>query len=50
MLTNYLRTAFRSLKKNKFYSTINILGLAIGIATCLLILLYVLDEWSFDRL
>ncbi len=49
MLKNYLKTAFRNLVKNKFYSLINIVGLAVGIATCLLILLYVLDELSFDR-
>ncbi len=49
MLKNYLKTAFRNLVKNKFYSLINIIGLAVGIATCLLILLYVSDELSFDR-
>jgi putative ABC transport system permease protein len=49
MLKNYLKTAVRSLIRNKFYTSINIFGLAVGIATCLLILLYVLDEWSFDR-
>lgn len=49
MLKNYIKTAFRNLVKNKFYTSINIVGLAVGIATCLLILLYVLDELSFDR-
>ena len=49
MLKNYLLTAYRSLIKNKFYTSINIFGLAVGIATCLLILLYVLDELSYDR-
>ena len=49
MLRNYLKTAFRSLWKNKGFSTINILGLAIGLATCLLILIYVADELSYDR-
>src|SRR5580698_8125675 len=49
MLKNYLKTAFRNLVKNKFYTLINIIGLAEGIATCLLILLYVMDEMSFDH-
>ncbi len=49
MLSNYLKTARRSLLKNKFYTSINIIGLAAGLATCLLIFLYVLDELSYDR-
>jgi putative ABC transport system permease protein len=49
MLRNYLKTAFRNLWRNKGFSAINILGLAIGLATCLLILVYVLDELSYDR-
>src|SRR6187431_689309 len=49
MLTNYFKIAFRNLWKNKGYSAINIFGLAVGLATCLLILLYVWDELSFDR-
>jgi putative ABC transport system permease protein len=49
MLRNYLKTAARSLWKNKGFSAINILGLAIGLATCLLILIYVRDELSYDR-
>ncbi len=49
MLKNYLKTAFRNLWKNKFYTSINIIGLAVGLATCLLITLYVLDELSYDR-
>src|SRR5437868_6389726 len=49
MLRNYLKTAFRNLIRNKFYSSINIIGLAAGLATCLLIFLYVLDELSFDK-
>jgi len=49
LLKNYLKTAYRNLVKNKFYTAINIVGLAVGIATCLLILLYVSDELSFDR-
>ncbi len=49
MIKNYLKIAVRSLLKNKFYTSINIIGLAVGIATCLLILLYVLDELNYDR-
>lgn len=49
MLKNYLKTALRNLWKNKGFSAINIAGLATGIATCLVILLYVLDELSYDK-
>ena len=49
MLKNYFKTAFRNFRNNKFYTSINIVGLAIGIATCLLIMLYVLDELSYDN-
>ncbi len=48
MIKNYFKTALRNLMKSKFYSSINIIGLAVGIATCLLILLYVTDELSYD--
>src|SRR4051812_26676829 len=49
MLRNYLKIAFRNLWKSKGFSAINIIGLAIGLATCLLIILFVLDELSYDR-
>ena len=49
MLRNYLKTALRSLWKSKGFSAINIVGLAIGLATCLLILIFVMDELSYDR-
>lgn len=49
MFRNYLIVALRNLVKNKVYSIINICGLAIGIATTLLILLWVADELSYDR-
>ena len=49
MLENYLKTALRHLRRNKLYSVLNITGLAIGITCCMLILLYVQDELSFDR-
>lgn len=49
MIKNYIKTAFRSLYKNKGFTAINILGLALGLLSCLLIVLYVVDELSFDR-
>ncbi|HTD98259.1 MAG TPA: ABC transporter permease [Mucilaginibacter sp.] len=48
MLKNYIKTAFRSLTKNKGYSFLNIFGLAIGIACAALIFLWVEDEVNFD--
>ena len=50
MFANYLRTAWRNLKKHKVFSVINILGLAIGMACCILITLWIADEIGFDRL
>ena len=49
MLLSHLKTALRSLLRNKGLAGINIVGLAVGIAACLLILLYVADELSYDR-
>lgn len=49
MIRNYLKIAFRNLLKYKSYSLINIFGLAIGVAACILILLYVNDELSYDK-
>ncbi len=49
MFKNYFKTAWRSLLKNKGFSLINIIGLSIGLATCLLILFYVMDELGFDQ-
>ncbi|HEY9117002.1 MAG TPA: ABC transporter permease, partial [Roseivirga sp.] len=49
MYQNYLKIAFRNLFKNKFYSLLNITGLAIGVACCLLIMLFVIDELSYDK-
>ncbi len=48
MLKNYLLTALRNLSRNRFYSALNIIGLAIGLAVGVLILLWVKDEFSFD--
>ncbi|EDM38539.1 putative FtsX-related transmembrane transport protein [Pedobacter sp. BAL39] len=44
-----LKIALRSLWKNKSYTFINVGGLAIGLASCMILLLYVAYEWSFDR-
>ncbi|HUX85211.1 MAG TPA: ABC transporter permease [Chitinophagaceae bacterium] len=49
MIKNYFKVAVRNLWKNKGYSLLNILGLAIGLATCMLILIYVRNDLSFDR-
>ena len=49
MIKNYIKTAYRSLTKNKAFTAINVLGLALGLATCLLIVFYVFDELSYDR-
>ena len=48
MFRNYLKIALRNLRRNKLYSFINIAGLAVGLSVCILILLYVQFEWSFD--
>src|ERR1041385_2144290 len=48
MLKNYLKTAFRNLRKNKAFSLINIFGLALGLACSLLIMLWVNDEYNVD--
>lgn len=48
MLKNYLKVAFRNLKRNKSFSFINIMGLALGMGCSLLILLWVKDEKSVD--
>lgn len=48
MFQNYLKTAFRSLLRNKLFTAINILGLAVGLAACILIMLFVRDEFSYD--
>ena len=49
MFKNYLKVAFRYLAKHKGYTFINVLGLAVGISCCILIMLFVKSEWSFDR-
>ncbi len=49
MIRNYIKTAFRTLTKNKGFTAINVLGLSVGLATCLLIVFYVVDELSYDK-
>ena len=49
MIKHYLHIALRNLLKRPFYTTINILGLAIGMACTLLIAVYILQELSYDR-
>jgi putative ABC transport system permease protein len=49
MIRNYFKTALRNLLRNKTYAAINITGLAVGIAACLLIGIYILHELSYDK-
>jgi putative ABC transport system permease protein len=49
MIRNYIKTAFRNLWRNKAFSMINIVGLSVGLACCMLIFLYTMDEVSYDR-
>jgi putative ABC transport system permease protein len=49
MFKNYLKTSFRFLAKNKTYSFINIFGLALGTLCCVYLILYVTDQYSYDK-
>lgn len=49
MLRNYLKIVFRNLRNNKIHSVINILGLSLGIAASVLIVVFVADELSYDK-
>src|SRR5262249_25013295 len=49
MFTHYLKLALHNLMRNKLYSFINILGLALGVSCCLLLSLYIRDEMSYDK-
>ncbi|MEM9887912.1 MAG: ABC transporter permease [Bacteroidota bacterium] len=49
MWKNYLKVGLRNFTKHKVYSGINVLGLTLGISSFLFILMYLQDEWSFDR-
>lgn len=49
MIKNYFKTALRNLLKQRFYTGLNIVGLSVGLASCLIITLYILDELRYDR-
>ncbi|HEX9828054.1 MAG TPA: ABC transporter permease [Flavobacteriaceae bacterium] len=49
MIRNYIKIAWRNVRKNKIFSFINIFGLTIGLASCMLICLYIYDEISYDK-
>lgn len=49
MFSNYIKTAWRTLSKNKVFSLINILGLTIGITVCMMIYLFIMNEFSVDK-
>ena len=49
MFKNYLKIALRSLIKQKVYTFINVVGLSVGIASCLLIVMFVMNEFSYDK-
>src|SRR5438552_1500088 len=49
MFRNYIKIAFRNLRKHRFISFINIVGLTVGLTSCLLILAYFLDELKYDK-
>ena len=49
MIKNYLLIALKNLRKQKLFSLINILGLTIGITCCLMLFLFILNEFSFDK-
>ncbi|MCP4727875.1 MAG: FtsX-like permease family protein, partial [bacterium] len=49
MLKNYFKIALRNIARQKVYSAINIIGLSIGLSFCILIYLYIADEFSFDK-
>src|SRR5882762_10377745 len=48
MLKNYITIAWRNMRKQSFYSLINIAGLALGVAACLVIVLFIADELNYD--
>lgn len=49
MLKNYIKIALRNLRKQKLYSLINILGLSVGLAFCVLVMLFIHDELTYDQ-
>ena len=49
MIKNYFKIAFRHLQKSRLYALVNITGLSMGIVSCLLIGIYIMDEIGYDR-
>jgi putative ABC transport system permease protein len=49
MWYNYFKIALRNISKGKLHSAINIIGLSVGAAVCILIMLFISDEWSYDK-
>ncbi|TVZ58346.1 putative ABC transport system permease protein [Flavobacteriaceae bacterium MAR_2010_105] len=49
MIRNYIKIAWRSLKSNKLFTAVNIFGLTVGLASCMLICLYIYHEYSYDK-
>lgn len=49
MFRNYFKVTFRNILKHKFFAAINILGMTIGVTACLLIIIYIADELSYDQ-
>lgn len=49
MFKNYLKIAIRNLRRHPFYAFVNIFGLGLGIGCCILIVLFIRDEWSYDQ-
>lgn len=49
MIRNYLKIAWRNVLKSKLFSSINVFGLSVGMTCCMLLLLYILSELSFDK-
>src|SRR5688500_18169185 len=49
MFRNYFTIAWRNLRRQSFYSFINVAGLAIGLSACLVIILFIVDELQYDK-
>eukprot|EP01040_Poterioochromonas_malhamensis_P025710 gene25710-32133_t len=49
MIKSYIEIAWRNLKKNRLYTFVNVIGLTIGVVSCLLIGIYIKEEFSYDR-
>jgi len=48
MMSNFIKVTYRNLIRHKAYSAINIIGLAVGLAACMMIILWVMDETGYD--